>query len=90
VFPKGRTKQRYTHAALCPSGTLASTALISAGPNPVAVLLCFGLLMPGGPTAVVKSLIGAEVLGLRSRGAGGAVVVEAMVMIGEEMCEGGR
>jgi hypothetical protein len=33
--------------------------------------------MPGGPTAVEKSLIGAEVLGLRSRGAG-AVVVEAM------------
>jgi hypothetical protein len=87
VFRKGRTKQRYTHAALCPSGTLASTALISAGPNPVAVLLCFGLLMPGGPTAVVKSLIGAEVLGLRSRGAG-AVVAEAMFVV--RVREGGR
>lgn len=37
--------------------------------------------MPGGPTAVVKSLIGAEVLGLRSRGAG-AVVVSAMLVVG--------
>lgn len=35
--------------------------------------------MPGGPTAVVKSLIGAEVLGLRSRGAG-AVAAEAMLV----------
>jgi len=36
--------------------------------------------MPGGPTAVVKSLIGAEVLGLRSRGAG-AVAAEAMFVM---------
>lgn len=61
-------RQPYTHASLWPSGTLASTALISAGPKPVAVLLCFGLVMPGGPTAVVKSLMGDETLGLRSRG----------------------
>lgn len=58
-----------THAALWPSGTLASTALISAGPKPVAVLLCLGLVMPGGPTAVWKSLMGEETLGLRSLGA---------------------
>jgi hypothetical protein len=38
--------------------------------------------MPGGPTAVEKSLIGAEVLGLRSLGAG-AVVVEAMLVARE-------
>lgn len=40
--------------------------------------------MPGGPTAVVKSLIGAEVLGLRSRGAGAVVVVEAMFVARRE------
>jgi hypothetical protein len=38
--------------------------------------------MPGGPTAVEKSLIGADVLGLRSRGAG-AVVAEAMFAVSE-------
>jgi hypothetical protein len=41
--------------------------------------------MPGGPTAVEKSLMGAEVLGLRSRGAGGAAVVEDMVVAREEV-----
>jgi hypothetical protein len=63
-----------TYAALWPSGTLASTALISPGPNPVAVLLCLGLLIPGGPTGA-RSLMGADVLGLRSL----VVVVEAMI-----------
>jgi len=81
---KGRSNDN-THAALWPSGTLASTALISAGPKPVAVLLCLGLLMPGGPTAVVKSLIGAEVLGLRSRGAGAVVGVAMFVVAREEV-----
>jgi len=68
-----------THAALCPSGTLASTALISPGPKPVAVLLCFGLVMPGGPTAVWKSLMGEETLGLRSLGAEAVLGDSAMV-----------
>lgn len=50
-------------------------ALISPGPNPVAVLLCFGLVMPGGPTAVWKSLMGEEMLGRRSLVVGDAMVV---------------
>lgn len=69
-----------THAALWPSGTLASTALISPGPKPVAVLLCFGLVMPGGPTAVWKSLMGEETLGLRSLGAAAVVGDSAMIL----------
>ena len=77
-----------THAALWPSGTLASTALISAGPKPVAVLLCFGLVIPGGPTAVWKSLMGEETLGLRSLGGAEAVLdVSAMsVWLEEKKC----
>ena len=43
--------------------------------------------MPGGPTAVEKSLIGAEVLGLRSLGAG-AVAAEAMFVV--RVMEGGE
>ena len=43
--------------------------------------------MPGGPTAVEKSLIGAGVLGLRSLGAG-AVAAEAMFVV--RVGEGGR
>ena len=64
-----------THAALCGSGMLASTLLISCAPNPVAVRLCFGLEMPSGPTGPWKSVMGADVLGLRSLV---VVVVEAM------------
>ena len=45
---------------------LASTLLISCGPKPVAVLLCFGLEIPGGPTGSCKSVIGAELDGLLS------------------------
>jgi hypothetical protein len=77
-----------THAARCPSGTLASIALISLGPNPVAVLLCFGLLMPGGPTAVWKSVMGAETLGLRSLGAGAVVGNSAMILTRRKWCFG--
>ncbi len=68
-----------THASRCSSGTLASTFLISPGPNPVTVLLCFGLVIPGGPTGLVKSLIGAEVEGFRSLV---VVVVEVEGMAG--------
>lgn len=73
-----------TYAALWPSGTLASTALISAGPKPVAVLLCFGLVIPGGPTAVWKSLMGEETLGLRSLGAEAVLGDSAMSVWLEE------
>lgn len=41
------------------------------------VLLCFGLDMPAGPTGVVKSEIGADMLGFRSRMA--AVVVAILI-----------
>lgn len=66
LFNNRRIGQSCTHASLCGSGMLASTALISPGPKPVTVLLCFGRLMPGGPTGVWNSPIGAEVLGFRS------------------------
>lgn len=57
----------FFHAALCGSGMLASTLLISDGPKPVTVLLCLGLVIPAGPTGPLKSVMGAEVLGRRSR-----------------------
>lgn len=59
---------------------LASMLLISAGPKPVTVLLCLGLVIPAGPTGPLKSEMGADVLGLRSRGgASAAAVLEAML-----------
>lgn len=64
-----------TNAARAPSGIDASTVLISAGPRPVTVRLCFGLLTPGGPTGPAKSESGAEVDGLRSL----VEVVDAML-----------
>ena len=42
---------------------LASTLLISVAPNPVAVLLCFGLVK-SGPTGPLRSEMGALVEGL--------------------------
>jgi hypothetical protein len=53
------------HAAFCESGISASAVLISAGPRPVTVRLCLGLLMPGGPIGPWSSAMGAEVDGLR-------------------------
>lgn len=67
----------FFHAALCGSGMLASTLLISAGPKPVTVRLCFGLLIPAGPMGPLRSEMGADELGLRSRA--GASVLEAML-----------
>ncbi len=67
-----------THASLCGSGMLASTLLISCGPKPVTVLLCFGLEIPGGPTGSWKSPMGAEVLGFLSLPV--VVVLVAMVL----------
>lgn len=64
--------------------------MISAGPNPVAVLLCFGLVMPGGPTAVWKSLMGEETLGLRSLGADATVGDSAMILARRKGCMGGE
>lgn len=54
-----------TNAARCGSGIEASTALISAGPKPVTVLLCLGLVKPG-PTGPWSSERGALIEGLRS------------------------
>ena len=56
------------YVALRCSGMLASTALISAGPKPVNVLLCLGRLKPG-PTAC-SSATGTPMDGLRSRARG--------------------
>jgi hypothetical protein len=48
--------------------------LISLGPNPVTVLLCFGRVK-AGPTGPCKSASGALVEGLRSRGEGLAAIL---------------
>ena len=56
-----------TYASRWCSGILDSILLISEGPKPVDVRLCFGLLMPG-PTGPARVLIGAPIEGVRSRG----------------------
>lgn len=56
---------------------LASTLLISLGPKPVTVRLCFGRVKPG-PTGPWSSASGALVEGLRSRGVGLAVAILMM------------
>jgi len=58
--------------------------LISWGPKPVTVRLCFGRDMPGGPTGSWRSIIGAEVLGLRSRGVAEFIVLVAIVRFGDQ------
>jgi hypothetical protein len=58
---------------------LASTLLISPGPNPVTVLLCFGRVNCPGPTGPWKSDSGALVEGRRSRGC--CVVAAAILRI---------
>lgn len=45
---------------------LFCTLWISCGPKPVAVLLCLGLEIPGGPTGDWNSVMGADVLGFLS------------------------
>jgi hypothetical protein len=60
---------------------LASTLLISLGPKPVTVLLCFGRVK-AGPTGPCKSPSGALVEGLRSRGEGFAAIL--MMSIAEK------
>lgn len=67
-----------THAALCVSGISASTFLMSPGPYPVMVRLCFGLVMPAGPMGPCSSSMGADVDGLRCR----EVVAAAMIVCG--------
>lgn len=67
----------FLQAALCGSGILASTLLISPGPNPVTVLLCFGLVNPSGPMGPLRSEMGALIEGRRSRG---LVELEAVVV----------
>ena len=65
---------------------LDSTALMSPGPKPVAVRLCFGRVKPG-PTGPAKVEIGALVEGLRSRGdevAAAAAMLLAIWGTGEE------
>lgn len=68
-----------TYASLCGSGMLASTLLISDGPNPVTVRLCLGRDMPAGPMGPWKSVMGAEELGFRSRGVD--LSADAMLMV---------
>jgi hypothetical protein len=58
-----------TYASLKGSGILASTALISNGPNPVKVRLCLGRLKPG-PTGPWRSDMGTPTEGRRSRDKG--------------------
>lgn len=53
---------------------LASTLLISLGPKPVTVLLCFGRLK-AGPMGPLRSASGALVEGFRSRGLGFAAMM---------------
>lgn len=64
---KGTELTNFLQAARWGSGMLASTFLISPGPNPVTVLLCFGLVN-WGPIGPLKSDSGALVEGRRSRG----------------------
>lgn len=51
----------------CMINNLPSKLLISLGPKPVAVRVCFGREMPAGPTAPWISTIGADVEGRLSR-----------------------
>ena len=62
---------------------LASTLLISPGPKPVTVLLCFGRVKLAGPTGPLKSAMGALVEGRRSR-AGAAAVAMLTTSIAEK------
>jgi hypothetical protein len=59
---------KFLHASLCGSGMLASTLLISPGPNPVTVRLCLGRVKCCGPTGPLRSDSGALVEGRLSRG----------------------
>lgn len=69
----------FLQAALCGSGMLASTLLISPGPKPVTVLLCLGRVNCG-PTGPLKSDSGALVEGRRSRGCVAFAVVAILSM----------
>ena len=60
--------------------------LISDGPKPVTVRLCFGRVMPLGPTGPWKSVMGAEELGLRSRGVEEVVAMVDRCPVGLEAC----
>jgi len=70
----------FLHASRWGSGMLASTLLMSLGPKPVTVLLCLGRVKPVGPTGPLRSLSGALVEGLRSRGEGAAAAILMMAM----------
>jgi hypothetical protein len=69
----------FFQAARCGSGMLASTLLMSPGPNPVTVLLCFGLVKLAGPTGPFRSVSGALIEGRRSRGEGGAAILRISI-----------
>lgn len=71
----------FFHAALWGSGMLASTLFISDGPKPVTVRLCLGRVMPAGPMGPLKSVMGADELGRRSR-AGRSVTTFVSAMLG--------
>jgi hypothetical protein len=80
ITPASDISEHISTAGTEASGMLASTLLISCGPKPVTVRLCLGRVIPAGPTGPLKSVMGADELGLRSR-AGRSVfaVVEAML-----------
>jgi hypothetical protein len=65
------------------SGMLASTLLISLGPKPVTVLLCFGRVKLAGPTGPLKSAMGALMEGRRSRAGEEDVAILRTSMAGE-------
>lgn len=77
-----RELRENAYVALRCSGILASTALISAGPKPVNVLLCLGRLKPG-PTAC-SSATGTPMDGLRSRARGLDDMLSCSVVFGAE------
>lgn len=68
---------------------LASTLLISLGPKPVAVRLCFGRLKPG-PTGPTNVEMGAPIESFRSRGAPSTAAAAAMLRMGAWEAEGVR
>ncbi len=69
------------------SGMLDSTALMSPGPKPVAVRLCFGRVKPG-PTGPDNVDIGALVEGLRSRGDEDTAAAAMMLALQEDRSKG--
>jgi hypothetical protein len=83
IRPIGTRLTCFLQASLWGSGILASTLLISPGPNPVTVRLCLGLVKFAGPTGPLRSASGALMEGRRSRaGADDAVAILEVLPVG--------